>query len=235
MRRSASGVARTKAISASARSASSISGAWSAAGGAREEDHALGLGRDLGVLLHHLRLTPAAAGVRDRDRGPHALVKLATELLDEALLVLLHAGIALGEENLTVPGLHAQELHHRHRLDYVTRRETTRPVRLARRRVGSAVAMRKAEAHGPPPTLFEVVHRGVQVADPTGQFGVADLLPPVEDADEPVTGHRDIELELAELKGRIDPQDEDPAVMMAVAVATYLAFRRDEIDDDRLN
>ena len=92
--------------------------------------------------------------------------------------------------------------------------------------------MRKAEAHGPPPTLFEVVHRGVEVADPSGQFGVADLLPPVEDADEPVTGHADIEQELAELKGRIDPQDEDPAVMMAIAVATYLAFRRDEIDDD---
>jgi hypothetical protein len=92
--------------------------------------------------------------------------------------------------------------------------------------------MRKAEAHGRVPTLFEVVHRGVEVADPAGQFGVADLLPPVEDADEPVTGHRDIELGLAELKGRIDPQDEDPAVMMAVAVATYLAFRRDEIDDD---
>jgi hypothetical protein len=92
--------------------------------------------------------------------------------------------------------------------------------------------MRKAEAHGPPPTLFEVVHRAVEVTDPTGEFGVADLLPPVEDADEPVTAHRDIELELAELKGRIDPQDEDPAVMMAVAVATYLAFRRDEIDDD---
>jgi hypothetical protein len=93
--------------------------------------------------------------------------------------------------------------------------------------------MRKAEANGPPPTLIEVVHRGVEVADPGGQFGVADLLPPVEDADEPVTAHRDIELELAELKGRIDPQDEDPAVMMAIAVATYLAFRRDEMDEDR--
>ena len=92
--------------------------------------------------------------------------------------------------------------------------------------------MRKAEAHGPPPTLFEVVHRGVEVADPAGRYGVADLLPPVEDADEPVTGHRDIELELAELKGRVDPQDEDPAVMMAIAVATYLAFRRDEMDND---
>jgi hypothetical protein len=41
---------------------------------------------------------------------------------------------------------------------------------------------------------------------PTGQFGVADLLPPVEDVDERVTGHRDIELELAELKGGIDPR-----------------------------
>jgi hypothetical protein len=92
--------------------------------------------------------------------------------------------------------------------------------------------MRKAEAHGPPPTLFEVVHRGVEVADPSGRFGVADLLPPVEDADEPVTGHQDIEQDLAELKGRIDPQDEDPAAMMAIAVATYLAFRRDEFDDD---
>jgi hypothetical protein len=98
--------------------------------------------------------------------------------------------------------------------------------------MGSALAMRKSEAHGPPPTLFEVVHRGVEAADPTGEFGVADLLPPVEDADEPVTGHQDIEQELAELKGRVDPQDEDPAVMMAIAVATYLAFRRDEIDED---
>src|SRR5829696_4761285 len=92
--------------------------------------------------------------------------------------------------------------------------------------------MRPAEAEGPPPSLFEVVHRAVQVTDPDGSLGVADLLEPVEDADEPVTAHEDIETDLAELKGRIDPQDEDPAVMMAVAVATYLAFRRDEIDDD---
>jgi hypothetical protein len=92
--------------------------------------------------------------------------------------------------------------------------------------------MRPAEAHGPPPTLFEVVHRAVQATDPSGQLGVADLLGPVEDADEPVTAIEDIETELAELKGRVDPQDEDPAVMMAIAVATYLAFRRDEMDGD---
>jgi hypothetical protein len=92
--------------------------------------------------------------------------------------------------------------------------------------------MRPAEAQGPPPSLFQVVHRAVEVTDPSGEFGVADLLGPVEDSDEPVTSHADIETDLAELKGRVDPQDEDPAVMMAIAVATYLAFRRDAMGDD---
>jgi hypothetical protein len=92
--------------------------------------------------------------------------------------------------------------------------------------------MRPAQAQGPPPTLFEVVHRAVEVTDPSGEFGVADLLRYVEDSDEPVTAHTEIEEELAELKGRLDPQDEDPAAMMAIAVATYLAFRRDEMNDD---
>lgn len=92
--------------------------------------------------------------------------------------------------------------------------------------------MRPAEAQGPPPSLFQVVHRAVEVADPSGGYGAGDLLRYVEDSDEPITAHADVETDLAELKGRVDPQDEDPAVMMAIAVATYLAFRRDEIDDD---
>ena len=92
--------------------------------------------------------------------------------------------------------------------------------------------MRPAEATGPPPSLFDVVRRAVEVTDPSGEFGVGDLLQYVEDNDEPVTAHANIEQDLAELKGRVDPQDEDPAVMMAVAVATYLAFRRDQIGDD---
>jgi hypothetical protein len=92
--------------------------------------------------------------------------------------------------------------------------------------------MRPAEADGPPPSLFDVVHRAVEVTDPSGEFGVGELLQYVEDSDEPVTAHANIEEDLAEVKGRVDPQDEDPAVMMAVAVATYLAFRRDEVDDD---
>src|SRR6185436_4566879 len=92
--------------------------------------------------------------------------------------------------------------------------------------------MRPAQAQGPPPSLSEVMHRAVEVTDPSGEFGVGDLLQYVEDSDEPVTAHASIETDLAELKGRVDPQDEDPAVMMAISVATYLAFRRDEIEDD---
>ena len=52
--------------------------------------------------------------------------------------------------------------------------------------------MRPAQAQGPPPSLFEVVRRAVEVTDPSGQFGVGDLLQYVEDNDEPVTAHADI-------------------------------------------
>ena len=92
--------------------------------------------------------------------------------------------------------------------------------------------MRPAEAQGPPPSLFEVVHRAVEVTDPSGEFGVSDLLRYVEDSDEPITSPQDVEEDLAEIKGRVYPQDEDPAMMTAIAVATYLAFRRDEFADD---
>jgi hypothetical protein len=85
-----------------------------------------------------------------------------------------------------------------------------------------------------PPTLFEVVHRAAEVADPTGvEDGVAQFLARFEDRDEPVTAVADVEEEIAEQKGAIDPQDEDPAVVMAAAVAVYLAYRRTELGDHR--
>jgi hypothetical protein len=94
--------------------------------------------------------------------------------------------------------------------------------------------MRKARAAGNPPTLAEVVHRAVEVCDPEGsEDGPADLLRRFEDRDEPVTAETDVELELAEAKGAIDPQDEDPVAVMTAAVATYLAFRRTELERDR--
>ena len=85
-----------------------------------------------------------------------------------------------------------------------------------------------------PPTLFEVVHSAAEVADPIGaEEGVAQFLARFEDRDEPVTALADVEEEIAEQKGAVDPQDEDPAVVMAAAVAVYLAFRRTELGDDR--
>jgi hypothetical protein len=93
--------------------------------------------------------------------------------------------------------------------------------------------MRKAEAQGVP-TFSEVVHRAVDVCDPTGtEEGAAVFLERFGDRDEPVTAVEDIEQELAEAKGAVDPQDEDPVAIMTAAVATYLAYRRTELDRDR--
>jgi hypothetical protein len=82
-----------------------------------------------------------------------------------------------------------------------------------------------------PVTLSEVVHRAVTVADPDGHEGLDDLLARFEDDDEPLgaTTAAIAEQRIAEAAGALDPQAEDPALQMAAAVATYLAFRRDEV------
>jgi hypothetical protein len=94
--------------------------------------------------------------------------------------------------------------------------------------------MRSARTRGNPPSLADVVHRAGEVVDPEGSNdGVWDLVDRFADHDEPVTGEVDLVEELvAEIKGAIDPQDEDGQVVMAAAVATYLAFRRTEIERD---
>jgi hypothetical protein len=93
--------------------------------------------------------------------------------------------------------------------------------------------MRKAEVHETP-TLFALVHRAAEVCDPSGrEEGAAELLRRFEDRDEPVGDPAEAEQQIAEEKGAIDPQDEDPVAMMTAAVATYLAYRRDEVDDER--
>jgi hypothetical protein len=93
--------------------------------------------------------------------------------------------------------------------------------------------MRKAEAQQVP-TLSEVVHRAVEVCDPDGTSdAAASLLDRFIDRDEPVSAVPDIQAELAEAKGAVDPQDEDPVAIMTVAVATYLAYRRTELERDR--
>jgi hypothetical protein len=93
--------------------------------------------------------------------------------------------------------------------------------------------MRKAEA-GETPTLFAIVHRAAEVSDPDGtEDGAASLLRRFEDRDEPVGDPTVVEQEIAEAKGAIDPQDEDPVATMTAAVATYLAYRRTELERGR--
>jgi hypothetical protein len=86
----------------------------------------------------------------------------------------------------------------------------------------------------PPVTLAEAVHRAVVVVDPDGDAGLEDLLLLFEDDDEPLdsTSAEIAEQRIAEEAGKLDPQAEDPALQMAAAVATYLAYRRDELDEE---
>jgi hypothetical protein len=85
-----------------------------------------------------------------------------------------------------------------------------------------------------PVTLSRVVRRAVEVVDPDGGEGLDDLLVRFEDADEPLssTHAESAAQQIAEGVGALDPQAEDGAVQMAGAVATYLAYRRDEVDEE---
>jgi hypothetical protein len=92
--------------------------------------------------------------------------------------------------------------------------------------------MRKAEAYPGTPSLAEVVNRAVEVCDPAGiSEAAAEFEERFQDRDEPVTAPADVELELRE--AGVDPEDEDPVAVMTVAVATYLAHRRTELQRDR--
>src|SRR4051812_14744157 len=77
---------------------------------AREEDDAIGGARDLVERADELRFAPAGRGCH-RDRGPHAEIELTAEFLDEALGVFGDRRVAFGDQLLTMPRTHAQELH----------------------------------------------------------------------------------------------------------------------------
>jgi hypothetical protein len=86
-----------------------------------------------------------------------------------------------------------------------------------------------------PVSVFDIVRRSVDAVDPDRADALlGDLLERFEDDDEPI-GPDTAEVAaqtIAEEAGALDPQAEDPAVQLAAAVATYLAFRRDEVDED---
>lgn len=84
-----------------------------------------------------------------------------------------------------------------------------------------------------PLTLSQAVHRAVEAVDPNGgDERLADLLRRFEDRDEPISAVADVEEEIAEATRSIDVEGDDPALTMAGAVVTYLAFRRGEADAD---
>src|SRR3954452_3739437 len=83
------------------------------------------------------------------------------------------------------------------------------------------------------PTLAEIVRIAAETADPSSSDDrVTELITRFEDRDEPITSVGDVEQQLAEAHGIIDPERDSEALSNAVAVGTYLAFRRDQIDED---
>jgi hypothetical protein len=81
-----------------------------------------------------------------------------------------------------------------------------------------------------PVTLSQIVRRAGEVVDPQGaDADVTDFMERFEDADEPVGREPEYFRErLAEASAALDPEQESGALQVTAAVATYLAFRRDE-------
>jgi hypothetical protein len=93
--------------------------------------------------------------------------------------------------------------------------------------------MRRADHPDRPVTLFEIVKRAVDIVDPDDDDPDMGQLEEVfEDADEPVTGIENLEERVALAIEGIDNEVESPAVSVAAATILYLAYRRDELDDD---
>ncbi len=96
------------------------------------------------------------------------------------------------------------------------------------------LGQRRMASEPAPPSLAEVVHRAAELCDPAGeQPAVWELVSRLQDRDEPVTAVADVAAELAETTARIEPAVDDPALEMTVAVAVYLAHRRDQLDAGR--
>jgi hypothetical protein len=89
-------------------------------------------------------------------------------------------------------------------------------------------------SHSQTPTVFEVVRRAVDIVDPEGADGeVAEFLRIYEDRDEPVTALGDERTrEFFEAADVLMGDVRVPPVIMAAALATYLAYRRDELGED---
>jgi len=83
-----------------------------------------------------------------------------------------------------------------------------------------------------PLTVAGAVQRAAEAADPSGaDADIGDFVLYLEDADEPITAVADLSERLEEARRSVDPEGDLPGVTMAAAVANYLAYRRDQLDD----
>jgi hypothetical protein len=88
-------------------------------------------------------------------------------------------------------------------------------------------------SHAETPSVADVVRRAVAICDPTGDDAVVtDFLLAYEDRDEPITAIEGRDRAFFETAERVQGSLPGASVQMAAAVATYLAFRRDELGDD---
>jgi hypothetical protein len=84
-----------------------------------------------------------------------------------------------------------------------------------------------------PLTLADLARRAVQICDPEDDDAVlGDYLLQFEDADEPVTAIQNLEERIALAAEGVDADASDPSIAVANAVILYLAYRRDEVNDD---
>ncbi len=88
-------------------------------------------------------------------------------------------------------------------------------------------------SHAETPSVADVVRRAVAVCDPDGDDElVTDFLLAYEDSDEPVASLEERDRAFFETAERVQGALPGASVQMAAAVATYLAFRRDQLGDD---
>lgn len=72
----------------------------------------------------------------------------------------------------------------------------------------------------------------MEICDPTGQDpDLGDFKRALDDDDRRVAGVPDLEEHLVGIAEGIDPERENPALSMAVAIVLYLVHRRHEIDN----
>src|SRR5918996_1619236 len=85
-------------------------------------------------------------------------------------------------------------------------------------------------SHAETPTVAAVVLRAAAIWDPDGDDDlIADFVLAFEDRDEPVTALEQRDRLFFEAAGRVAGTQPAAGAEMAAAVATYLAFRRDEV------